>query len=151
MVVATEVLAITAGPCSADPTEGAGWRVNFAGSGGRALPAADPGPNPGRLDNPHPGALCSCALGSQTSRHGARSAAHNHRDRLWRARGGTRMIRHHHLEARRFSWRTAVAEEHIAGGKIGLGELSDELPLGTCQCNKSVAGIADPENQLRGR
>src|SRR5262245_43681963 len=60
MVVATEVLAITAGPCSADPTEGAGWRVNFAGSGGRALPAADPGPNPGRLDNPHPGALCLC-------------------------------------------------------------------------------------------
>src|SRR5215813_3910438 len=42
MVVATEVLAITAGPCSANPTEGAGWCVNFAGSGGRALPAADP-------------------------------------------------------------------------------------------------------------
>src|SRR5215510_6193545 len=84
-----------------------------------------------------------------TSATGERSAAHRHR--LWRPRGGTRMIRHHHFEARRFSWRTAVAEEHIAGGKIGLGKLTDRLPLGTCQCNKSIRGIADLENQLRGR
>src|SRR5262245_7906619 len=150
MAVATGAMAIAAGPCSAEPTEGAAWRVNFAGSGGRALPAAGPGLKPGRLDNPHPGALCFAAPPSATFLAGERSAAHDHGYRLWCPRAGTRMVRHHHVEARGFSGCTAVAEEHIAGGEIGLGELTDGLPLGACQGNKTVRGIADLENQLRG-